>query len=891
MHSVKKKQPKDNITQDICGAIEDYLRESDQKETYTKSIYLTNKNYKITSLKNISKLPNLEEDNFINIIKEYNSNINTTNIFNEIDIAFKPIISKSLTSDNLREKEESSQNNEKYEILEDGSICIKNTTGMISPSLGEKYLELKNSNSDINLNKDIEQDILVHSKLLISNNIKCFEDDDNLNEKEYIINNNSNSINSLIRNKNNIFTITNDNTNNINDNYEYNMDLKNCQNLKNSFKDTQDNNYVYFSTSKKNKIKSKNNNKVNITTNVRKKKLIVKPETQTKNKSKNNIFDMESDKENNIKNNNNSNCFLKEIKINHNNNELNYKRILFGDNFKEDDDIINQWKYLCNKYIKEYNKKLLSTNIQKITQNLKIQKILETKNRRKSKNNNISSEDNYFDSIKEEFNNIEQDNIAQSINIIEYNNKNESSDSDYISEPTNISNISQPPIINFNNTYEQFFEEIDKNSEKKVKNINRYRGDIESINEEMNESYEEQELNDNKINNKLNLNILQNQKTNKLKIIYPSQDKTKIFFNISKLIFNFNKIDSIFTSKFDIKKKNENENENIDLFCNSPISSISNKIEFRKENKQFKYSQNSPSVLDSEDISISKETETEISDEEVIFDENGKITQSNNNNTLINNYLSYKIEKNNNNIKLIFGNNNIINNRFSINIKSYKKILKMIFYKKKKPISKNSYESLLSIIINNFSIFKKEFSLKKNIKIYNKQDKEILNNNCTQVENKINELEEKIKEMKYYYIYGLIKKNLIKDKYQKKIFIKSLKIGEKRNKIKRIYKEIIYKLNNKINDGEINTKYYQKSIYTVKKYEKINEEDINRLKNKYINNMNISVEDIIKKENEKNMNKINTYNKQKIFVILLPMMFIINYFANNFKYYGYNDLS
>ena len=889
MHSVKKKQPKDNITQDICGAIEDYLRESDQKETYTKSIYLTNKNYKITSLKNISKLPNLEEDNFINIIKEYNSNINTTNIFNEIDIAFKPIISKSLTSDNLREKEESSQNNEKYEILEDGSICIKNTTGMISPSLGEKYLELKNSNSDINLNKDIEQDILVHSKLLISNNIKCFEDDDNLNEKEYIINNNSNSINSLIRNKNNIFTITNDNTNNINDNYEYNMDLKNCQNLKNLFKDTQDNNYVYFSTSKKNKIKSKNNNKVNITTNVRKKKLIVKPETQTKNKSKNNIFDMESDKENNIKNNNNSNYFLKEIKINHNNNELNYKRILFGDNFKEDDDIINQWKYLCNKYIKEYNKKLLSTNIQKITQNLKIQKILETKNRRKSKNNNISSEDNYFDSIKEEFNNIEQDNIAQSINIIEYNNKNESSDSDYISEPTNISNISQPPIINFNNTYEQFFEEIDKNSEKKVKNINRYRGDIESINEEMNESYEEQELNDNKINNKLNLNILQNQKTNKLKIIYPSQDKTKIFFNISKLIFNFNKIDSIFTSKFDIKKKNENEN--IDLFCNSPISSISNKIEFRKENKQFKYSQNSPSVLDSEDISISKETETEISDEEVIFDENGKITQSNNNNTLINNYLSYKIEKNNNNIKLIFGNNNIINNRFSINIKSYKKILKMIFYKKKKPISKNSYESLLSIIINNFSIFKKEFSLKKNIKIYNKQDKEILNNNCTQVENKINELEEKIKEMKYYYIYGLIKKNLIKDKYQKKIFIKSLKIGEKRNKIKRIYKEIIYKLNNKINDGEINTKYYQKSIYTVKKYEKINEEDINRLKNKYINNMNISVEDIIKKENEKNMNKINTYNKQKIFVILLPMMFIINYFANNFKYYGYNDLS
>ena len=35
---------------------------------------------------------------------------------------------------------------------------------------------------------------------------------------------------------------------------------------------------------------------------------------------------------------------------------------------------------------------------------------------------------------------------------------------------------------------------------------------------------------------------------------------------------------------------------------------------------------------------------------------------------------------------------------------------------------------------------------------------------------------------------------------------------------------------------------------------------------------------------------MNVYTKQKIFVLLLPMMFIINYFANNFKVYGYNDL-
>ena len=34
MHSVKKKQPKDRITQDACSAIEDYLRESEQKDNY-----------------------------------------------------------------------------------------------------------------------------------------------------------------------------------------------------------------------------------------------------------------------------------------------------------------------------------------------------------------------------------------------------------------------------------------------------------------------------------------------------------------------------------------------------------------------------------------------------------------------------------------------------------------------------------------------------------------------------------------------------------------------------------------------------------------------------------------------------------------------------------------
>ena len=890
MYSVKKKKSKDRIIQDTCGAIEDYLRDSEQKDTYKKCTYLPYKNYKITYLKNIVNMPTLEEDNFTDILKKYNNSyISKGNALNEIDIAFKPIMSKSLaSSENLREKEEVSRGDEKYELLEDGSICIKNTTGMISPSLGEKYLELKHSNNDINdinINKDIDQDILVNSKLFISNNIKYLEEDDNYNynyDEENIINNNSSyNNNSLIKNRNNIFTINDDADIMGNDNI--NSHLNNCKSLKNLYRDNKDNNFVYFSTSKKNKIKSKNN-KTNISTNVKKKKLIVKAQTQTKNKNinRNNIFDIGSNEENNIKNNNN--FFLKEIKINPKNNELNSKRILFGDNFKEEDEIINLWKYLCNRYIKEYNKKLLSTNIQIITQNLKIKKILETKDKNKQKiyknNNKIIPGDNnnYFDSIKEEYNNIGQDNISKSINAVEYNNKNELSDSDFAPESTNISHILKPPIENFGNTYEKFFDEIDIVSEKNIKNINKYKGEIESINEEMNESYEEQELSDKK--------KYHNNKQSKLKLKNPIKDTTKINFNINKIITNFNNIDNIYSMRV-------SQNDKKSPLYHSPKSSINNKNNFISRDKGNKYSP-CPSMADSEDISISRETETEISDEEIIYDENGKISQHNYNNSLINKYLSYKIEKKNNYIRLIFGenNNNIYNKRYSINIKSYKKILKMIFLKKKKPITKNSYEKLLYIIINNFSIFKREYSLRKNKKVYNNQEKEILNNNCIQVNNKINELEEKVKEMKYYYIYGLVKKHLIKDKYDRKKFVKSLKIGEKRNRIKRIYKEIIHILNNKINDSELNVNFYEKMIDILKKYEKINEDEIIGFKNKYIkDNINIGIDDIIKIENNKNnLDKIDIYNKQKIFVFLLPVMFIINYLANNFKVYGYNDL-
>ena len=107
-----------------------------------------------------------------------------------------------------------------------------------------------------------------------------------------------------------------------------------------------------------------------------------------------------------------------------------------------------------------------------------------------------------------------------------------------------------------------------------------------------------------------------------------------------------------------------------------------------------------------------------------------------------------------------------------------------MFYKKRKPITKNSYESLIENIINNFSIYKREFSLKKVKKIYNEQEKERINNNSIEMDNKILELEDKVKELKNCYIYALFKKHSIKDKFERKKFLKDLNIPEKRNTIK-----------------------------------------------------------------------------------------------------------
>ena len=866
MYSVreKHKKAKDRIEQDICSAVEDYLKESEQKHYLEKNndYKLNKKNkYKKTCIKNISIVPILEDDNFISTIKKYmkSENLfkNEGKILNDDEIFVNRYKSFSEKSPVNESNKDISQNTEKVEILEDGSICIKNTTGLVSPSLGEKLVEIKNMNIE-DSNKEIEQDILINSKLLISNNIRSLEE---YEDKEYMTINDNN----LNRKKNNILEIND---------LECNSNSKINTTLPDILKDNNiGKNYfqgVYFSTSKKNKINSKRNSYINsnqkkINTNVKKKKLI--------RNQYNNTFNL---KEKDIKKKERN--FIKEIKIN-NENELNYKRILFGDNYiEDDDDINNQWKYLSNKYIKKYNKELLSNNIQIIVQNLKIQNILNIKNKSKktaqNNSNIIKCEDNYLNNNEQNLS-IEEENIKTKENIdnsikSSFDDINNNNNSVCSNKPTNISQILNPPILNYNNNYENIFNEIDNISEEIIKDesynkVKKYQGDIESINEEMNESYEEPESKEDKLENKIlhSSNKKRNEKI--IKIKDPKIDKFKINLDLNKINEDMSLINKMYKEKnvFELKIKD------IDSLSYSPISCASNRIRYQLNNKNNNRNSKCSSdiIIGSADISISKEKEIELSDDEKELNRN-----------LLSKYLTYKIESNydGGGIKLLFFFNNSFNApKYLININSYKKIIKMIFYKKRKPISKYYYESLIKILINHLSKIKKEYSLiKKNRNIINEKEKEEIKNECIEIDKKINILDNNIKELKDAYINGIIKKQVIKDKNEKKKFIKKLNIQGKRNKLKIIYNEIIKILNDKINETEIKNNYYKGMNELLTKYEKINEKDINEGKIKYIYNEN--------KENIEHKRK-NKINEKKIFIILLPIMFVINYFMNNLK--------
>ena len=487
----------------------------DSKEKYIKKNYISSpkKNiYKPTSLKLLNTLPILSQNNFIQIT-------------NEFDL------------DNQSEKSFT----QKIEILDDGSVCKKNTkhtTRIPSPSFGERYFELDNNNN---------------SNFILSENINKINNEEKL-ENNY-----------------NTFELNNI----INEELIYNSGMKYNKSLPN-----------------------------------------IRTFTYTKNKAKGN-FIKNKNKENEIYIKHKPYNSSGKNKINIKSEKINYKRALFNKNENFDFDIINQWKYLSNKIIINYNQKILKSNMQMIIQNLKINQILKKK---KEKPTNL-------------------------IHII--NQQKENSD-----------------LLNKN-----FFDLVEQKLEKNDK-INKYKGNIESINEEMNESFEEQDEENkrNSLRSNKSKQIKIKKRINELEIkeiesinFSPLSSKSKdikLFFNKNIQDNNSNDIFFIYKKIIDDKKRikllfNENKEnkENINNKYNINIKS------YKKILKMAFYDKNA--------INNKKTNLTKDKYESLIH-------------KLINNIIIYKVKyKNKNN--LINNNNDIDIDKKIIELENNVKGLKEIY--------------------------------------------------------------------------------------------------------------------------------------------------------------------------------------------------------------------
>ena len=396
-----------------------------------------------------------------------------------------------------------------------------------------------------------------------------------------------------------------------------------------------------------------------------------------------------------------------DIKNSNNNKESNYKRVLF--NNQEDDyenDIINTWKYLSKKYIMYYNNQISNTEIQVIIQNLKINQILKKKEKL----------------------------------------------------PTNLLNIINYQEQNMNEINQNFFDEVEKKFKKEDK-MCKYKADIESINEEMNESNEDQEE-------------IKSIKSNRIRD--------------NKLKPN--------------KNKNELKIKDIESISFIPMSA-------KNKDVKFIFNKINDKNIQSKDMHFIYKKEN-----------------------IIKKGIKSKFNENKNNRK------------DKINNDTNKIMLRL---------SKEKYESLILALIHNFNYYKNRNKNDINIDAKNIDDN---------LNKKIKEFEESIKELKNIYIYGINDVQKMSDEIDKINFIKKLNLTKKRNNVKKIYKEIVILLKN---NKENNTNYYQKIIDMLKIYQKINENEfkINKSNKVFIIN-NILI---------------------KMLLFFLPIIFAFKYYNNNFR--------
>ena len=411
-------------------------------------------------------------------------------------------------------------------------------------------------------------------------------------------------------------------------------------------------------------------------------------------------------------------------------------------------------------------------------------------------------------------------------------------------------------IKNKNNENDIFFsdnknKEIDNNLKMIINNDGEIKGNSNYKNSDNIENTKKEEYDfdiDEEEYNQLVNNDIQNNKNNK-----NETEESNDLINSKNNQGNNNEIKKVEYENNNTNYENEFKNE----------SSIENQIENNNNNNDIindKDSNNNSEKLGNDEKIIISNTEDK-------NDYNKYIQSPFNSPTK----LSITEEKNNN---IHFENNDNIKNPSSLKILTQSQINKISTKPKQKAISKYDYELIIKKLINLTDYHKKKIivdELNINNDIISKEKNEAL-------EIKFKNFKLKIKELKDNYLYYLNNQKIkINDINNIKDLENNANIRQKREEMKNIYKDLIKYINNIYKkDKDKKRKSYQTVIDCLKDYEKLDE-------NEYLNQNNI---EILKNVDNDNGDKINDKDFKKLFAIgaiLLPLLYLVNFFYSNFK--------
>jgi hypothetical protein len=541
-----------------------------------------------------------------------------------------------------------------------------------------------------------------------------------------------------------------------------------------------------------------------------------------------------------------------------------------------------------------------------------------------NKNNNI-----ILSGFEEENENIEINNINNE--NIEINNDNENNyninNINYIDDinnndkdieinlernnykQTDISKINQINDINLNNNNINNSDSANVRLNLDSDNKNKIQQIFYTIPEEDNESYDSMSLHKSvRSGTKLTPNYQENKKKS-FNFIPELNVNNNLFNTFSKDDKNRN--NNIMIEEINLRSEdknninNENKIKTIDLGFNSgdfndinfttPESKEKTMETIYKNNKNINeekdniYELKEFSPLENEDIKFSdfnsilnendikeKEKMDNINNENInIINENNlnlgqngdiKINKVIKKNKFKNEYLTYYIIDKKNK-KILFLGNKDNNKRFNISYFSYFRILQLCL--KIKLTQNKIYENFMRRLMNRFQ---------KDFKNIHQIDQNIEINKDLEVENNLNNLENKIKYLKECYLYLIVKKKKLKSKNEINKLITDLNIPKIKEDIENLLNNLLFYLKEKEKEKHFFYFYLMKTKKILNKYQIIHDYEINRAnikdEQKFLNPPKF--EDIIFENRENNFKKRDKL--YSAFSLLLPFLLIYIFF-------------